>query len=161
MAFEIAYDGPVTVTFDTVAQGYSRDGCTVRIQPFWNDVKADYSGGEQGPPADTQFLGAIATVNCDLTKYELATVERLASTFDYGLTEGKVPLPGTLMRQEAKMKQLKLLGTKFTTTFETAFVRQATEFNAGVRAKFFRLSFECWMADYSATRILMTLVPTP
>lgn len=162
MAQAITYTGPVNVVFQSasepnggntdVALGYSRDGAQIRIMPSYSDVKSDLTGGEQGVPLDRQFLGAIARINVDLTKYDLALVHKVISfcgASDQANAEaGRMQEMGKLQRQEDHHGYLRLSGSKANIVFKNAYVVDGSEFNVGMRASAYRLTFEAWMSSY-------------
>jgi len=151
MAIAHYYEGPVFVeiqksggAFDPI--GFTRDGVPVRIEPRYFDIATDDRGGERGVPSDTQFLGAIANLNLDLTKYEKDQLDQLKTfTDDATIAVGTVPEFGRLIVQEGIAMAIRLNGGKEKKTFHTCFIRQAIEYNSGTRARFYRLGFECWL----------------
>lgn len=52
-----------------VELGITRNGVTVSYENFYYDVPGDEFGGDDGPPIDVQWLGAIARIRCEFTKY--------------------------------------------------------------------------------------------
>ena len=54
--------------------GYTRNGVDQTEEAFWLDVPGDEYGGDDGPPIDIQFLGAIARVRCEFTKWNVANI---------------------------------------------------------------------------------------
>ena len=162
MPLAITYTGPVLVNYNLVDLGYSRDGAQIRIQPQWDDIKSDCTGGERGVPLDRQFLGATARISLDLTKYELAEMQRLSTLYSARAlnapaeTAGGTQTMGTLQRQENQGGPLLLSGVTHTIDFENAFVVDGMEWNVGTRASAYRISFEAWMDDYQETLRLMT-----
>lgn len=156
MPIQHSVAGPVVVTFNAIQLGYSRDGASIRIEPRWIDVPSDDFGGASGAPSDAQFVGAIASVSVDLTKYEAADVRRLTSFAGTSGSAGVFPSFGTLMRQDLITESLLLDGVNEDWVFATAFVRAAIEVNKGTRFSTFNLGFECWI-NSAQSRQLFTI----
>jgi len=155
MTIEHNVAGFVTVTYNAVQLGYSRDGVQIRIEPKWIDIPSDDYGGASGAPADAQLVGAIATVTADLTKYDKAFTRALTG-FNKAGTVGTLPVLGTLMRQESEFAVLLLDGVNEDWTFSTAIMRQAQEVNKGTKFSTFMLGWECWINNTTA-RLLFTV----
>jgi hypothetical protein len=140
--------GPTTVVYNGVTLGYSRNGVTVRIDPFWENVPSDDFGGTGSSPSDAQFLGAIGRVVVDLTKYCKTAVQALSKFLVVGndaIPVGKLPSIGTFVRQNGHTGLLSLVGSNRTVRFQTAFPRDAQELNLGTKYTSFMASFEAWM----------------
>mgnify|MGYP000851156251 CR=1 FL=1 len=160
--------GPIVVNFGVDANnltqlGFSEDGVTGIIQPFFDEVKSDDNGGLRGPPSDAQLLGAIASLDVDFTKYIKAEMDKL-SAFKVNGTAGILPAVGSFVRQDALGGVLRLSGIHDTFTFNFAFIRRNFEFNTGTRYRKYKTGWECWMSlpDYNQisqaqTRTLFTI----
>lgn len=155
MAIQHEVAGPVIVKWNGNSLGYSRDGVRIRIEPKWIDIASDDYGGASGAPADAQIVGAIATVQCELTKYDKAVCHALTSFFKAG-TVGTLPVLGGLIRQGSGYATLLLDGTVEDWTFTVAMIRQGQEVNKGTRFSTFVCGFECWISDTSS-RTLFTV----
>lgn len=155
MAIQHEVAGPVIVTWNGGQLGYSRDGVRVRIEPKWIDIPSDYYGGASGAPADAQIVGAIATVQCELTQYNKTLCHPLTSFYKAG-TAGVLPTLGSLVRQGSGYATLLLDGTVEDWTFTVAMIRQGQEVNKGTRFSTFVCGFECWISDPVA-RTLFTV----
>lgn len=144
--------GPTKIYFNSQALGYSRDGVRISFQPKWIDIASDDWGGASGAPADAQLVGAIATVQCELTKYDPVYCHALNSF--YKTTDvAKLPVFGTLMRQGNYYGILRLDSTVYKWTFDVAIVRQGQEVNRGTRFSTFVCGFECWLDSTSSRKI--------
>ena len=151
--------GPVTVTFNSVQLGYSEDGARVRLESKRFDIHSDDWGGQGGAPSDIQLLGATATCQVNLTKYDKTFVEVLTS-FTAGGTKATLPTFGTFMKQDSKTGILLLDGVNEERSFPVAFVTGAMEYNAGTRARFYQVSFEMHL-NASSTRVMFTDAVSP
>lgn len=142
--------GPVTIVFNSKTLGFSRNGVTVRIDPFWENVPSDDFGGTGAPPSDAQLLGAIGRIVVDLTKYCKANVEELSKFLvpaNAAIPTGKLPLIGSFVRQDGNAGVLELIGRTKTRRFPTSFPRDAQEFNEGTKYTSYMCSFEAWIDD--------------
>lgn len=145
--------GATLVKFNGVDLGFSRDGVTVRLDPRWHDIFSDDFGGAEGAPADSQILGVTGTVICDLTKYDLASVEALTA-FVAGGSVGTLPPLGTLTRQENQFGALLLQGNT-SWSFPHAIPREAQEVNKGTKNSTYVIGFACYINSADA-RVLFT-----
>lgn len=137
------------VKFGSLDLGFTRDGVTIRIEPRWLDVPSDDFAGANGIPSDAQFMGAIALIQADLTKYDKDEVRKLTS-FEKAGTAGVLPQLGTLIRQEEETSNLELDGKNEDWLFDVAFNRQALEVNKGTRYSTFVCGWEAWIGDTQA-----------
>lgn len=147
--------GPVIVTFNSVALGYSRDGVSIRIEPRYIDINSDDYGGAAGAPSDVQIVGAVAHITAEMPKFDNAECLKLTA-FERAGTRGVLPQLGTLIRQESEYATLLLNGKNEDWTFDVAFVRQAIEVNKGTRYSTFVAGWEAWINNTSA-RLLFTV----
>jgi len=121
--------------------GYTRDGVEIRLESRFLDVPSDDMGGEAGPPANVQYLGEIAVIRLELTKYDLTVADKLQRL--NGLTAGQVGTPGTFIFSDSAQyeKSFRLLirsaveenGVPTPWNFPRAFLREAIEVNKGSR----------------------------
>lgn len=156
MAQQFFMSGPATVTFDGQVLGLNRGEIPISIQPRFIDVPTDEFGGSEGVPADAQFMGAIATVQLQLTKYDPTIMQKVlrlvpfaSSSYEYG----EFPAIGTFVKQQGMARALKLTSINETRLFDVAFIRNPFECNMSARYRVYMVSFECWM-DAAATREL-------
>lgn len=66
--------------------GVTRNGITINEQPFMVEAKSDASGGEQGPPADFQWLGEAHMIECELAQFNTTTLGLLARRVQAAVT---------------------------------------------------------------------------
>lgn len=156
MARQFYMSGPASVQFDAVDLGVNRGEIPINVQPFYGNVPTDEFAGDQGPPADAQFFGAIATVQVQLTKYELTNVEkvlRLVPVTSTSYAYGQFPLIGTFVKQQGMARVLQLTSANETRQFDYALIRNPYELNMSSRYRAYMMTFEIWM-DAAATRQL-------
>lgn len=138
-----------------VSLGINRDGIPITIDVKSIDVPSDDYGGEAGTPADVQILGGIAVIDLELTKFELATIEKyLGGTLL--TTAGTFEELGTFLRQQNKGLALKLTSQYAVREFLFgAFFGggQPAGVNQGTRYASYRLSYRA-LLDSAATRRL-------
>jgi len=119
--------------------GYARNEPEVIFNPFFHDVPSDENGGDQGPPVEVQFLGAIAMVRMRLTRYDpavCAIVERFATS----LTAGQPGTAGLLMFSNAVTLRILIDNANDPRNFPRCIPRSPIEMNKG--SKFTELSLE-------------------
>jgi hypothetical protein len=93
MATGIQVAGLATIQVDTgnshalETLGYSINGVEIEENIFTLPVHGDEHGGDSGPPIDIQYLGQVDTVRMELTKYDLAVLDKLrARLWNSGFT---------------------------------------------------------------------------
>ena len=102
MAISVQFDGPCKISVGTgddnalEVLGYSIDGVQIQEVSRTADVPGDQNGGTEGPPIDVQFFGQIHEVSFDLSKFDLAILNKLRPVVKGG-TAGTVSQPGTLL----------------------------------------------------------------
>lgn len=97
--------GAVYSPLETLTElGITRNGVTVNYENFFYDVPGDEFGGDDGPPIDVQWLGAIARIRCEFTKYNRELLNAVlgivhGSTFGdmNSQSSGSSKFPGELM----------------------------------------------------------------
>lgn len=55
--------------------GQTRNYAEVTKEAFFLDVPGDANGGDDGPPIEIQYLGEIARIRVELTKYDTTTAD--------------------------------------------------------------------------------------
>ena len=56
--------------------GWTRNGIEIQEQAFMSELKSDYSGGEQGPPGDYEWLGEMHTITCELAQFNSSVLQK-------------------------------------------------------------------------------------
>ena len=144
--------GPTLVTWATSQLGYADDRIQIEERPFWEDIRNDAFGGAAGMPSDVQYLGSIAIVTCNLNRFQIAEIEKLAHIDSIPTaTYGTMPQVGLFMRTGGTAPgmygSLVLSNRSETLTYTFAFLRQGRRFNVGTRHQIFSLVFECHVND--------------
>ena len=124
------------------ALGYTRNGVIVRKDAFWLNVPGDENGGDDGPPIEIQYLGEIAIVRLELTKFDTAIIAKLAARLRGG-TEGTPGTVGQLIFSGSKDYRLLLNNTNDVINFPRAIPRGAYEKNRASKYTTAILEFEC------------------
>lgn len=169
MAIQHYYAGPATVKVATRTPGndqlgayadlgINRESIPMVIQPKFLDIPSDDWGGTDGAPADAQFMGAIATIQLSLTKFEKAIADRLLEGLLYATNTAGVSVPfGSLVRQQSHMFAMKLdsqltagKADEKLVTFEYCFIRGGGAVGHGTRYSSFDLTVEAWMNSSTA-----------
>ena len=152
MAVQVVVNGLCRVYLDTGAAnaleelGRTRNGADVTLESRFVDVPGDEFGGEEGPPVDVQYLGAIARVRLELTKFDDAVADKVRAVL-YDGTAGTPMGPGTLVFQDRQEFRLLLKTVRKPMNFERAFPRQAVEQNKGTKFSTLVVEFECHEDD--------------
>ncbi|MCP4539916.1 MAG: hypothetical protein GY832_22480 [Chloroflexi bacterium] len=125
--------------------GYTRNGVDLTFEAFFLDVPGDQNGGDEGPPIEVQYLGEIARVRMELTKFDMAVTQvvhaRVANN-----AAGNPATPGTLLLANAAgvtSMDLLILTDLFPFHFPVAIPRQPIEENKGTKFETFVCEFEC------------------
>lgn len=85
--------------------GYTRNGVTVTEHHHYINVPGDQLGGDEGPPIDVQYLGGMATIHLELTKWDTAVMEYIRRQVD-AATLGTPTAAGQLMFSASKFGRL-------------------------------------------------------
>jgi hypothetical protein len=122
--------------------GYSVNGVDAVAEAFWIDVPGDENGGEQGPPIEIQYLGEIARVRMELSKWDSAVFAKIEARLN-NATAGTPATAGTLVFANALEFRLLLNATNFDRNFPRAIPRGAIELNRGTRWARAVIEWEC------------------
>lgn len=134
--------------------GYTRDGATIRLQDYFLDVKTDDTGGEAGPGSDTQYMGAMAHISLELTKWDVtisdklvnrinATTTTLTGTFTSAGTTPTGALGG-LMIGSASYVRLLIHSPTRPLNFPVCVIREPIELNSGTKFSTLRIEAQAW-----------------
>ena len=162
MAESVQVAGPCLVKVGTGSAGsletlgYTRQGADVRDQAFFVDVPGDQNGGDQGPPIDIQYMGEIARIRLELTKWDDAIAAKIRTRLLAG-TEGSPGTAGTLMFGDSKTVRVLLSTTMGPMNFPRAFLRDPWEVNKGTKYSTLVVEFE---AHKDSTGVLYNAVTT-
>lgn len=125
-----------------VSLGYTANAADVTREAFWLNVPGDENGGDDGPPIEIQFLGEIARIRLELTKWDIAVaaqIEARAQSF----TSGQPGTAGTLMFADTQYFRLLLRTPTTPLNFPLAIPRGQIEINRGTKFSRLILEFEC------------------
>jgi hypothetical protein len=140
--------GPTLVTWSGSQLGYADDRIQIEERPFWEDIRNDAFGGAAGMPSDVQYLGSIAIVTCNLNRFTVAEIEKLAGIDSVpGTAYGTMPAVGLFMRQNTMYGALVLSNRSEILTYSVSFLRQGRRFNVSTRHQIYSLVFECHVND--------------
>jgi len=121
--------------------GYTRNGADVTKEAFFLDVPGDANGGDDGPPIDIVYLGEIARIRLELTKWDNAIANKLRPRL-YGGTLGQTGTPGTLMVGGSKTHRVLINTTNDDRNFPVCVLRMPIEINRGTKFSTLVLEFE-------------------
>jgi len=127
--------------------GYTRNGADITYEGFFLDVPGDQYGGDEGPPIEVQFLGEIARVRLELTKFDMTVADLVhARAAGNGAGDANIAGPGTLLLANAvatRSMDLLIHTALFPVHFPVAIARQPIEINKATKFSTFVCEFEC------------------
>lgn len=142
-----------------VELGITRNGVTVSYEHFYYDVPGDEFGGDDGPPIDVQWLGSIARVRCEFTKYNRTYLDAVlglvqGSTFGDMNTQssGSSKYPGELLFTPLNYTRVLLdnsIGDRM--NFPRCIIRAPHEQNYSTKYASPIVEFEAHVHSYSAS----------
>jgi len=128
--------------------GYTRNGADVSEEGFWIDVPGDQNGGDNGDPIDIQYIGEMARVRLELTKFDTAILSKVMKRLnDATKTEGTVPTPGRFVFLNADWYRLLINTPTDPKNFLRAIPRAPTQRNMGTRFTMKVIEFDCYKDD--------------
>ena len=151
---EVALRTPGSDSLGAYTQlGVNRESIPMVIQPKFLDVPSDDWAGTDGAPADSQFMGAVATIQLSLTKVEVALADRLIDGLMYSTnTAGSFPAFGSFIRLGGFMFGLRLNSQQTVAksdekmvTLPYCFVRGGGAVGQGTRYSSYDLTIEAWL----------------
>lgn len=136
--------------------GHTGQGADVQSQGFFLDVPGDENGGDAGPPIEVQYMGEIARVRLEMTKWDSAVAAKVQSRLADG-TAGTPGTAGTLMFGDGKTIRVLLSTTNGPMNFPRCFLRNPWEINRGTKYSRLVLEFE---AHKDGSGVLFNAVTT-
>ncbi len=139
--------------------GYTRDGVNLRFDGYFLDVKTDDAGGEGGPGADSQYLGATCNISMEMTKWDSAVSNKLINRLNIvGQTAGTVSTAviGGLMITGGYTHRILITLTSGLTSnptgagvinFPIVLLKEAIELNKGTKYSTLRLDGVAWTSS--------------
>lgn len=121
--------------------GYTRNGAEVGEHAYYEDVHGDENGGDSGPPIDIQYLGQIAIIRIDCTKFEIAVINKIRARLKSG-TVGTPGTPGTFMFADDKSFRFLLDNTNDPRNFTRCICRDEIGSNTGTKYQSWSLVIE-------------------
>ena len=149
MAETVNVYGAAAIKVDTGAAnalellGYSRNAPDISFNDFFSDVPGDQNGGDEGPPIEIEYFADTATVRMELTKWDLAIMDKVTQRLRTNVTRGTPAAVGGLMFASSFTYRLLLHTTSNAYNFLRAFPRRAMEINPGTKWSTFRMEWEC------------------
>ena len=132
--------------------GYTQDGAYLSFQPFLQDVPGDENGGDAGPPIDQVWMGEVAQVQLDFTKWDAviaaAIVKRMreftnrSGTLTDPTKYGARAAAGTLTFDNAFCLLIDAPYQKL--CFPCALPNQAQQLNLGTKFSRWSVVFSCY-----------------
>lgn len=121
--------------------GYTRNGAEPTEEAFFIDVPGDENGGDEGPPIEIQYMGQIARIRVELTKFDVAVLAKVRKRI-HTATLGTPATAGTLMFAGTKDFRLLLHSPNDPRNFPRVICRGAIESNNGTKWQSWSMEFE-------------------
>ena len=119
--------------------GWTRGGLEIQEQPFMAELKSDYSGAEQGPFADMQYLGEIHQITAELGQYNPAILAKYARRVNASVT---TRTKGMLIGCSGGSFRVLFLAANFARNYTRVFINDPISYAPiGTPATFPRLTF--------------------
>jgi len=119
--------------------GWTRGGLEIQEQPFISELKSDYSGGEQGPFADIQWLGEVHQLTAELGQYNPAILAKYARRVQAGVASRT---KGMLIGCSSGYFRVLFLAANFARNYTRVFINDPISYAPiGTPATFPRLTF--------------------
>jgi hypothetical protein len=125
--------------------GYTQDGATIVFRPYYQDVPGDENGGDAGPPIDRVYMGEVAQVQLELTKWDDTLAALLIKRFRDPtalLTTGQPAGAGTLTFSTAH--SLVVSSPNGIHNFPRAVLDGELQINKGTKYSRWLLGFTCY-----------------
>ena len=129
--------------------GEQMDMTDVERRAFWHNVPGDRHGGPQGPPIEVQYLGEIAIIRIELSRWDPDVWDTLQKRKAIA-TKGKTLLTevGTLMLASTPIRLL-LHSTTRPENYPCCILREAIQYGMGTK-------FSTAVAQFEAHRMPAT-----
>lgn len=159
MADAVNYCGKVDVKIqltnsvgNLIKLGETMDMTDVEERAFWHNIPGDRHGGPQGPPIEVQWLGSIAVVRMELSRWDTANMDLLRKR-KVNATLGTMLLSevGSLMLATRAFR-LCLASTTRPLNFPCVILRDAIPYGMGTKFTSVGLQFECHRCQDGSAR---------
>ena len=125
--------------------GYTRNGADVSEEGFWIDVPGDENGGDSGDPIDIQYIGEMARVRLELTKFDQVILAKVMKRLNEDAkTAGTVGTVGHFVFLNASEFRLVINTPTDPKNFLRAVPRAPTQRNMGTRFTMKVVEFDCY-----------------
>ncbi len=125
--------------------GYTRNGADLTTEGFWIDVPGDENAGDSGPPIEIQYVGEMARVRIELTKFDQAIIDKIMRKLNTNSkTAGTIATPGTFVFMNNYAFRLLINTPTEPRNFPISVPRAPTQRNMGVRFAMKVLEFDCY-----------------
>jgi len=128
--------------------GYTRNGADVSSETFWIDVPGDENAGDSGPPIEIQYVGEMARVRLEMTKWDALVMAKVVKKLNSNTKVwGAIATPGTFVFMNNLHYRLVVDTPTDPRNFYVAVPRAPTQRNCGVRFAMKVLEFDCYKND--------------
>lgn len=119
--------------------GWTRGGIDIQESSFQQELKSDYSGGEQGPPDDYLWLGEMHMISAEMGRYNPGILAKYERRMNASVTNR---IPGTLIGCVGGQFSVLFLSTNFGRLYNNVFITEPVSYSPiGATASFPRISF--------------------
>jgi hypothetical protein len=124
--------------------GEAQDMHDIEERSFWHNVPGDRHGGPQGPPIEVQYLGSIAVVRVELSRWDTVVMDELRKRKVYGTTLGTI-VATDVGNAMLATRAFRLLLSTLTRplNFPCVILRDAIPYGMGSKFTSVGLQFEC------------------
>ena len=112
--------------------GFTRNFAEIRKEARFLDVPGDENGGDDGIPIDIQYLGEIAIIRLELTKYDTTAANHVRARLD-GVTTGVNATIGALVLSATNTMRLLLKSPTLPFNFPLVVPNGAIEIGIGTK----------------------------
>lgn len=112
--------------------GYTRNFAEIRTEAMFLDVPGDEGGGDDGIPIDLQYLGELAIIRLELTKYDATVSNAVRSRLD-AITTGVNATIGALVLSATNTMRLLLKSPTLPFNFPLVVPNGAIEVGIGTK----------------------------
>lgn len=131
-ACEIKVKFPTAISGALTSLGYTRNMADVTKEAFWLDVPGDENGGDDGPPIEIIYLGEIARIRLELTKWDDTPANAIRARID-AATAGTPTTPGTMAFSATKAFRVLLNSANDPRNFPRVIPRSSIEIGRGTK----------------------------
>lgn len=113
--------------------GVTINGVQFVEQRFHSPVPGDENGGEEGPPVDKQFMGAVDLIQCDLSKVNETAIEVIRERAMASTSSGSIGTPGSLLIAGGFYTRILVVSSGFVRNYPICLLGEPIAFSTGTK----------------------------